>query len=362
MDSPLNYVEDAWRLQSYQQIIDEIYTQNTVPSQEVKRIPTNQRDFYKKFAQRPLVKGVRLSRRATQTGRSFFWRFPLIMFLFLLFAFTFDVGLNLGRDVEAIPFVLGFILATLVGFWPLLWASWRLWKVYRLPQQVLIYDFRLSLFPYIKDYNKHRKLPLSPEFKEAAHKLAYALLWYQSRNPLVQGRYQVTDELGRPPRPFDDPYSICSPHFLGAVKNGQQVTIRDLVKADYAQMFGFPKPKLTNSLGWLYILGLIGMMGYIGRITWQDKPLGVAVLFGLLFLGLMVVQWGVQWIQAYQKWIKTQLPCENYIGTISRGAFEQAYRAELLPWVEAYSQGRETFRAVEEAYWRFLGRYPLVLV
>lgn len=361
MDSPLNYVERAWRLESYQQIIDELYTHNTVPSQKVKRIPTNQRSFYKRFAQRPLVQGVRLSLRAVWTVRSLFWRFPLMVFLFILFAAIFDVVLSLGEELEAVSFALGFAVAVLVVFAPLVWASWRLWKVYRLPQQVLVHDFRLNVLPYIRAYNKQRKLPLSDEFKEAAHQLAYAQLWYQSRNPLVQGRYQVTGELGRPPLPFDDPRSVYSPHFLTTVKNGQKVTIRDLVKPKYSKMFGFPKFTLINPMSLLYVLGLAGTVAYFSRVTWKDRPFSAAVLLVLLFVGVLLLQWGTQLIQSYQKWVRATLHCENYIGTVTRGAFEQAYRAELLPWVEAYAQGRETFRAVEEAYWRFLSRYPLTM-
>lgn len=353
--------QTAWRLESMGEIRHEL------TSLAQHKMPTNLSDFLKQFA-RPDFPGPRLARRATYKLWQVLVRIPLTIFLFMIVAFILDTQTPLGDFLAPLPFILGLIVAFLLVMGATFFRCWKLWRNFRVPQQTLMNDFRIDLLPHIKKYNSACQSPHSPEFGLACEGLAYAMLWFQSRNPLTPYRlYQPTDEVAVAPRPYADPNNYYSPFFMETIYRGNKSpSLEDLFKNSpnerlplYVLQFlsvPFSRVLVRAALGWLIastaVFGL--SKGYISEHGLLFV-LANSVLLGSS-VGIVLVTKHWQNKLARQR---IRLICDNPANTISLGSLHQALRIELMPVLAAYERGEVKAETVLQAYTLFMGRYPV---
>lgn len=351
----------AWRLETLRHLTDEL------SANDHSKVPTHLVGFIKHFAL-PDALGPRTARRATYKFWQAFVRWLLMMFVCIIVAFILDTQTPLGDFLAPLPFILGFIVAVLLVMGSAFYHWMKLWRNFRVPQQTLTNDFRIDLRPYIKKYNSARKNPHAPEFELACQELAYAMLWFQSRNPLTPyGLYQPTAEVAVAPRPYDDPNNAYSPSFMETIYRGNTApSLDDLFKhsanerspRNLLRSLGVPFDRVLvrAALGWLFATIAVFVMS-MGN---ADERGLVFALVNSILLGLSVGL--VLLARPMQNKIMRQqirLACDNPAGAISLGSLHQALRIELIPVLEAYKRGEVSAEILLQAHTLFMGRYPV---
>lgn len=352
--------QTAWRLGNMRDIHYEL---TALPHNKVS---TNLSGFIEQFAWLD-APGPRTAGRATYTLWEALLRALLTMVVFIILAFILDTQTALSTLLEPLPFVLALVIALLLVMGSTFIHWWNLWRIYRVHQQTLMNDFRVDLLPHIKSYNSALKNPHSHDFERALTQLVYAMLWFQSRNPLTPyGVYRPTAEVAVEPRSYEDPNNAYSPAFIQVLNAGGLPQVQDLLKFSTDV---YSPPQLLRSLGApfervLIRAGVGWLVATVAVFMMSLNDMGErGFLFTLInsvfagsFIGAVLLAQPAQRKVARQQ---IRMPCANQIGTVSLGALHQALRIELLPVVDAYARGEISAEAVRQAHALFMGRYPL---